>query len=79
MITLKGTVVAIDYNRRELTIRGPKGNEVTVVVPQAVERFASLKASDVITARYMEGTVCHQGAWRTIREDRRTGARDETR
>jgi hypothetical protein len=53
-ITLRGTVEAVDYTSRTVSIRGDKGNVVTLDVPQSVVRFDQVKVGDVITVAYYD-------------------------
>jgi hypothetical protein len=55
--TITGTVEAIQADTRELTLKGPKGNYVTVTVPPEVKRFSEIKVGDTISATYYENLV----------------------
>ena len=54
---MSATVEAIDASTRTLTMKGPKGNYVDVVVPEDVKRFDAIKVGDRLTARYYENMV----------------------
>ena len=54
---ISATVEAINVGTRTLTLKGPKGNYVDVVVPENVKRFAEIKVGDTLTARYYENMV----------------------
>lgn len=54
MSTIVATVLEVDLKNRLLTVQGPKGNIVTVVVPADVTAFDSLKKGDKISAEYGE-------------------------
>ena len=56
-VTMKATVEAIDKTNRLVTLKGPKGNLITMPVDDAVQRFDQLKVGDVITAKYYESVV----------------------
>lgn len=56
-ITMKASVEAIDKTNRTVSLKGPKGNVITVHVDDAVQRFDQLKVGDVITAKYYESVV----------------------
>jgi len=56
-VTVKATVEAIDKTNRTVTLKGPKGNLITMPVDDAVQRFDQLKVGDVITAKYYESVV----------------------
>jgi Cu/Ag efflux protein CusF len=55
--TITATVEAIDAGTRTLTVKGPKGNFVPIMVPKSVERFNEIKVGDTITARYYDNIV----------------------
>jgi hypothetical protein len=55
--TISATVEAINASTRTLTMKGPKGNYVDIYVPENVQRFASIKVGDTLTARYYENMV----------------------
>jgi hypothetical protein len=55
--TITATVEAIDHGNRTVTLKGPKGNYVTIDVPPGVERFNSIKVGDKLTATYYENLV----------------------
>jgi hypothetical protein len=55
--TITATVEAIDSSNRTLTLKGPKGNYVTVAVPSDVSRFNSIKVGDKLTATYYTNLV----------------------
>jgi hypothetical protein len=57
MTTVTATVEAIDASTRTVTLKGPKGNYVDMVVPDTVKRFPEIKVGDTITARYYENLV----------------------
>ena len=55
--TITATVEAIDHGNRTVTLKGPKGNYVTIDVPANVTRFDSIKVGDKLTATYYENIV----------------------
>jgi len=55
--TITATVEAIQAETREVTLKGPKGNYVTVTVPPEVKRFSEIKVGDTISATYYENIV----------------------
>jgi hypothetical protein len=55
--TISATVEAINVSTRTLTMKGPKGNYLDIVVPDTVKRFSEIKVGDVLTARYYENLV----------------------
>ena len=52
LLTLKASVEAINYDKREVTLKGPLGNEVTFTVDQRVKRLNEIKVGDVVQADY---------------------------
>ena len=56
-ITVTATIEAIDSTNREVILKGPKGNLMTLVVDDTVTRFDSLKVGDKIRADYYESVA----------------------
>lgn len=52
LVSLTASVQAIDYTNREVTLKGPLGNEVTFTVDQRVKRLDEVKVGDVVRADY---------------------------
>jgi hypothetical protein len=46
------SVEAIDYTNREVTLKGPLGNEVTFVVDERVKRLNEIHVGDLVDADY---------------------------
>jgi hypothetical protein len=57
MNTIAATVLDIDAKNRLLTVKGPKGGIVTLVVPADMKAFDSLKKGDKISAEYGEAVA----------------------
>jgi len=57
MSTIVATVLDIDTKNRLLTVKGPKGGIVTIVVPADMKAFDSLKKGDKISAEYGEAVA----------------------
>jgi hypothetical protein len=55
LITLTASVEAIDHTNREVTLKGPLGNQVTFTVDKRVNRLNEVKAGDLVTADYYVG------------------------
>jgi len=55
--SVTASIEAIDTANRQVTLKGPDGNMVTVQVPDAVKRFSELKVGDKVTFRYTEAVV----------------------
>src|SRR5262245_16522 len=49
-VTMKASIEAIDKTARSITLKGPRGNLVTVHADESVKRFDQLKVGDVVTA-----------------------------
>src|SRR5436190_1640795 len=52
LVTISASVEAIDYTNREVTLKGPMGNEATFTVDQRVKRFNEIKVGDFVQADY---------------------------
>jgi hypothetical protein len=57
MSTIVATVLDVDTAGRLLTVKGPKGNVVTILVPADMKAFDTLKKGDKITAEYGEAVA----------------------
>ena len=56
-LTVTATVEAIDKTNRSVTLKGPKGNLVTLTVDETVTRFDAMKVGDKVNAEYYESVV----------------------
>lgn len=56
-VTIKATIEAIDSTNRLVTLKGPKGNIVTLPVDEEVVRFDQMKVGDTVTAEYFESVA----------------------
>jgi len=54
-----GTVEAIDYGKRTMTLKGPEGKSRTIKVDPSVKRFSEIKKGDEIVARHTEGLAIY--------------------
>jgi len=52
LVQITATVEAIDYDKRELTLKGPLGNSVTLTVDQRVKRLREISVGDQVKADY---------------------------
>lgn len=50
-------ITAIDPATREVTLKGPKGDEIKVTLGDEVKNFAQLKVGDLVFVRYAESLV----------------------
>ena len=62
LITVTAEVVDIDKSKRELTLKGPEGDEVTIEVGDEVENFKKIKVGDQVEAAYYESISISKGA-----------------
>jgi hypothetical protein len=53
-VEFKGTVEAIEYAKRRLTLKGPEGKTRTIKVDPSVKRFSEVKTGDQIVVRCTE-------------------------
>ena len=51
---VSGVVEAIDYKRRQVSVRGPKGNIVSLPVSAEVKNLEAVSVGDLITVIYSE-------------------------
>ena len=52
LVSVTAKVEALDLEKREITLKGPLGNVVTLVADQRVKRLNEIKVGDEITADY---------------------------
>ena len=52
LISATATVQAVDIEKRELTLKGPLGDVVTLTVDKEVKRLNEVKVGDEVTAKY---------------------------
>lgn len=52
LVSVTATVQAVDLKKRELTLKGPLGDVVTLTVDNAVKRLDEIKVGDEVTAKY---------------------------
>lgn len=55
--TMTATVTAIDVAARSVTLKGPKGNNVTVHVGDNVKNLDQVKVGDTVVAKYYESVA----------------------
>ena len=54
---VSGSVTAIDYDKRMVTLRGPEGNSHTIEVGAGAKKFKSLKVGDVVVLTLKSATT----------------------
>ena len=52
-VSLEAEVTAIDYKTREVSLKGPQGNIVTITAGDHIERLADIKVGDSIVTTYI--------------------------
>jgi Cu/Ag efflux protein CusF len=53
-LKLTATITAIDPATRDVTLKGPQGNEVVVTAGPEVKNFANMKVGDKVEVEYIE-------------------------
>ncbi len=56
-VNVTATISAIDKATRDVTLKGPKGNEVTLTAGPEVKKFDSLKVGDQVDVQYVEAVT----------------------
>jgi Cu/Ag efflux protein CusF len=51
-VTMKASIEAIDKTAQSVTLKGPRGNLVTVYAGDSFKRFDQLKVGDIVTATF---------------------------
>jgi hypothetical protein len=57
LTTITATVESVDLDKREVTLKGPLGNTVTVKADKSVKRLDEIKAGDTVRATYYQSVV----------------------
>ena len=55
--SITATVEAIDYDKRTVALKGPRGNVVELKVGPEVKNFKQVKVGDHVTTKYYESTA----------------------
>jgi Cu/Ag efflux protein CusF len=55
LLTVTATVESVDVATREVTLKGPEGNHVTLTVGDKVQRLNEVKKGDQVTVEYYIG------------------------
>jgi len=53
-VKFTATITAIDAATRDITLKGPKGNELTVTAGPEIKNFANMKVGDQVNVDYLE-------------------------
>jgi len=57
--SITATVEAIDYDKRSVDLKGPRGNIVTLKVSSDVKNFKQIKTGDRVRTKYFESTAIY--------------------
>jgi Cu/Ag efflux protein CusF len=57
LVTLTATVEAVDGAKRQVTLKGPKGNVATVDVGEQVKNFPQIQVGDNVVVKYYEAVA----------------------
>ena len=56
-VDVTATISALDAAKREITLKGPEGKEVTMVAGPEVKNYSQLKVGDKVDIQYVEALV----------------------
>ena len=56
-VNLMATVTAVDKATRDVTLKGPQGNEITVTAGPDVKNFDAIKVGDGVNVSYKEALI----------------------
>lgn len=75
-IKMTATITAIDPATRAVTLKGPRGNEITVTAGPEVKNFAQMKVGDRVNAEYVEALTLElkKGGGMPVARTEETGA-----
>jgi len=70
------TITAIDPSTREVTLKGPQGNEVMVTAGPEVKNFDKMKVGDSVTVQYLSALSLElaKGGGQAVTRTEQTGA-----
>jgi len=57
LTTITATVESVDLEKREVTLKGPLGNKVTLKADKSVKRLGEVKPGDVVQAAYYQSVA----------------------
>jgi len=77
-VKVTGTISAIDKSTRDVTLKGPQGNEVVVTAGPEVKNFDNMKVGDQVTAQYVEALAVElkKGGGMTVGRSDQGGVRE---
>ena len=57
--SITATVEAIDYDKRTIALKGPRGNMLVTKAGQEVKNFKQIKTGDKVTVKYYDATAIY--------------------
>jgi hypothetical protein len=74
-VDVTATITAIDKATRDITLKGPQGNEITVTAGPEIRNFDKLKVGDQVNAKYVEALALKlvKGGGKTVARTEQTG------
>jgi hypothetical protein len=57
LTTITATVESVDLEKREVTLKGPRGNKVTLEADKSVKRLDEIKPGDTVRASYYQSVA----------------------
>ena len=75
-IKVTATITAIDKATRDVTLKGPQGNEMTVTAGPEVKNFDNLKVGDQVNLNYVEALTLElkKGGGMIVQRSEKAGA-----
>ena len=75
-VKMTATITAIDAATRDVTLKGPQGNEVVVTAGQEVKNFANVKVGDQVDVQYVEALTLElkKGGGMVVARTEKSGA-----
>ena len=75
-VKITATITAIDKASRDVTLKGPQGNELTVTAGPEIKNFDQLKVGDQVDAQYVEALTLElkKGGGMVVARTEKSGA-----
>ena len=75
-VKVTATITAIDKASRDVTLKGPQGNELTVTAGPEIKNFDKLKVGDKVDAQYVEALTLElkKGGGMVVARTEKSGA-----
>jgi Cu/Ag efflux protein CusF len=76
-VKVTATITAIDAATRDVTLKGPQGNELTVTAGSEVKNFAGMKVGDQVNVEYVEALTLElkKGGGQPVARTEQAGAK----